>query len=77
MNKTSTWKNTLTLTLIIDMKSSEILYQLQDLREIWRKQSFVLSQDQQQRYEELKQLRRDRVAEMYENDLVYKPGSSK
>jgi len=59
------------------MKSSEILYQLQDLREIWRKQSFVLSQDQQQRYEELKQLRRDRVAEMYENDLVYKPGSSK
>jgi len=59
------------------MKSSEILYQLQDLREIWRKQSFVLSQDQQQRYEELKQLRRDRVAEMYENDLVYKPGASK
>tara|TARA_A100001515_G_scaffold136951_1_gene129148 strand:- start:844 stop:1035 length:192 start_codon:yes stop_codon:yes gene_type:complete len=63
--------------LIIDMKSSEILYQLQDLREIWRKQSFVLSQDQQQRYEELKQLRRDRVAEMYANDMVYKPGSSK
>ncbi len=59
------------------MKSSEILYQLQDLREIWRKQSFVLSQDQQQRYEELKQLRRDRVAEMYANDMVYKPGSSK
>ena len=77
MNKTSTWKNTLTLTSIIDMKSSEILYQLQDLREIWRKQSFVLSQDQQQRYEELKQLRRDRVAEMYANDMVYKPGSSK
>ena len=59
------------------MKSSEILYQLQDLREIWRKQSFALSQDQQQRYEELKQLRRDRVAEMYANDMVYKPGSSK
>ena len=59
------------------MKSSEILYQLQDLREIWRKQSFILSQDQQQRYEELKQLRRDRVAEMYENDMVYKSGASK
>ena len=59
------------------MKSSEILYQLQDLREIWRKQSFILSQNQQQRYEELKQLRRDRVAEMYENDMVYKSGASK
>ena len=59
------------------MKSSEILYQLQDLREIWRKQSFILSQDQQQRYEELKQLRRDRIAEMYENDMVYKSGASK
>lgn len=59
------------------MKSSEILYQLQDLREIWRKQSFVFSQDQQQRYDELVTMRRARVAEMYANDMVYKPGSSK
>tara|TARA_Y100000310_G_C20055547_1_gene522557 strand:- start:1 stop:192 length:192 start_codon:yes stop_codon:yes gene_type:complete len=63
--------------LIIDMKSSEILYQLQDLREIWRKQSFTFTIEQQRRYDELVTMRRARVAEMYENDLVYKPGSSK
>ncbi len=59
------------------MKSSEILYQLQDLREIWRKQSFTFTIEQQRRYDELVTMRRARVAEMYENDLVYKPGSSK
>ena len=55
------------------MKSSEILYQLQDLREIWRKQSFTFTIEQQRRYDELVTMRRARVAEMYENDLVYKP----
>ena len=52
------------------MKSSEILYQLQDLREIWRKQSFTFTIEQQRRYDELVTMRRARVAEMYENDLV-------
>ena len=59
------------------MKSSEILYQLQDLREIWRKQSFTFTIEQQRQYDELVTMRRARVAEMYENDLVYKPGASK
>ena len=59
------------------MKSSEILYQLQDLREIWRKQSFTFTIEQQRRYDELVTMRRARVAEMYENDLVYKPGAYK
>jgi len=59
------------------MKSSEILYQLQDLREIWRKQSFTFTIEQQRRYDQLVDMRRARVKEMYENDLVYKPGSSK
>jgi len=59
------------------MKSSEILYQLQDLREIWRKQSFTFTIEQQRRYDQLVDMRRARVKEMYENDLVYKPGASK
>ena len=59
------------------MKSSEILYQLQDLREIWRKQSFTFTVEQQRRYDQLVDMRRVRVKEMYENDLVYKPGASK
>ena len=69
--------NTSNPTLIIDMKSSEILYQLQDLREIWRKQSFTFSNDQQKKYDQLKEMRSERIKFMYENNMVYKSGASK
>jgi hypothetical protein len=59
------------------MKSSEILYQLQDLREIWRKQSFTFTNEQQRRYDELVTMRRERVKELYANNMVYKSGASK
>ena len=59
------------------MKPSEILYQLRDLRDSWRKQSFTFTNDQQKQYDDLKQLRRDRINEMYENGMVYKSGASK
>jgi hypothetical protein len=59
------------------MKSAEILYQLQELRQTWRKQSFVFSVEQQKTYERLSQLRKDRVKEMYDNNMVYKTGASK
>ena len=59
------------------MKPSEILYQLRDLRDSWRKQSFTFTKDQQKQYDDLKQLRRDRINEMYENGMVYKSGASK
>ncbi len=59
------------------MKSAEILYQLQELRQTWRKQSFVFSVEQQKTYDRLSQLRKDRVKEMYDNNMVYKTGASK
>ena len=39
--------------------------------------NFTFTIEQQRRYDELVTMRRARVAEMYENDLVYKPGASK
>ena len=59
------------------MKSAELLYQLQELRQTWRKQSFVFSVEQQKTYDRLSQLRKDRVKEMYDNNMVYKTGASK
>ena len=37
---------------------------MKKLREDWRKQSFVLTNEQQKRYDELLKLRRARVKEM-------------
>jgi hypothetical protein len=54
------------------MNSSTVLREMQELRETWKRQSFNLSQEQQKRYDELKEMRRQRVNEMYENNLVYK-----
>ena len=54
------------------MNSSTVLREMQELRETWKRQSFNLSQEQQKRYDELKEMRRQRVNEMHENNLVYK-----
>ena len=54
------------------MNSSTVLREMQELRETWKRQSFHFSQEQQKRYDELKEMRRQRVNEMYENNLVYK-----
>ncbi len=57
------------------MKSSEILKQMKELKETWRKQSFVFTVGQQAEYNRLLGLRRERVKYMYDNDLVYKGGT--
>lgn len=54
------------------MNSSTVLRELKDLRDTWKRQSFMLSTEQQKRYDELIAMRRARVKEMYDNDLVYK-----
>jgi len=54
------------------MNSSTVLREMQELRETWKRQSFNLSQEQQKRYDELKEMRRQRVNQMYEEGLVYK-----
>jgi hypothetical protein len=43
------------------MKSQEILKQLQELRDDWRKQDFIFSEGQQKTYDNILKLRRERV----------------
>ena len=57
------------------MTPSAVMRELKELRESWRDQNLTYTSEQQKRYNELIQLRRERVKYFYENDLVYKPGS--
>ena len=44
------------------MKPSEVLKQMKELREAWRRQSFSFTKDQQIEYDKLLKLRRERVS---------------
>tara|TARA_B100000287_G_scaffold199060_1_gene188089 strand:+ start:807 stop:1016 length:210 start_codon:yes stop_codon:yes gene_type:complete len=57
------------------MKPSEILKQLAELRETYRKQGFKYNSEQKATYDKLIQLRRARVKYFYENDMVWKGGT--
>lgn len=46
------------------MKTATVLYELRELKEAWRKQSFKYTNEQQKKYDELLKLRRARVKEM-------------
>ena len=59
------------------MKPAELLYQMRDLRDLWRQQSFYLTTEQQERYDSLMKLRQERVKFFYDNDLVSKGGLRK
>ena len=59
------------------MNSSSVLHELRELREAWRKQYFKFTSEQNKRYSELADLRRERVKYFYENDLVAKGGGTK
>jgi hypothetical protein len=45
------------------MKSHEIMRDLRELQEIWRKQDFVFTEGQQKTYDNLLKLRRERVGQ--------------
>jgi len=59
------------------MKPSEVLKQLNALREQWREQVFSYTNEQKAEYDRLMKLRRERVKSFYKNDRVSKGGSSK
>ena len=59
------------------MKPSEILKQLNALREEYRKQVFTYTQEHQKEFDRLMKLRRERVKSFYADDKVSKGGSSK
>ena len=58
------------------MKPAQVLKEINELRETWRKQNFYFTNEQQAQFDRLKQLRRDRVKYFYANGLVSK-GSAK
>ena len=57
------------------MKPALILKELRELNEAWRRQSFSYTNEQKKRYDELTELRRERVKEMVKNGQVYKAGT--
>ena len=57
------------------MKPSEILKQLNALREQCSEQSFSYTKEQQAEYDRLIALRRERVKSFYKDDRVSKGGS--
>ena len=59
------------------MKPSELIKQLNALREQWRQQSFSYTKEQQAEYDRLIKLRRERVKSFFADDKVSKGGTSK
>ena len=57
------------------MRPSQVLKRLNELRVIYRDQVFKFTEQQQKEYDNLKQLRRERVKYFYDNDLVSKGGA--
>ena len=49
-----------------------VLPYIQELKEIWRKQDFKFSRQQQEEYDLLLATRRERVAQMYTEGRVFK-----
>ena len=58
------------------LRPAQVLKRMTELRELWRKQNFVFSKEQQEEYDTLLKLRRERVKYFYDNDRVWK-GTSK
>ena len=54
------------------MKPALVLKEMKELRELWRKQSFHYTSDQQKRYDELLKLRRERVKMFHDTGRVQK-----
>tara|TARA_E500000331_G_scaffold177738_1_gene171335 strand:+ start:198 stop:410 length:213 start_codon:yes stop_codon:yes gene_type:complete len=54
------------------MTPSQVIKQLNELKEEWRNQSFKYTPEQQKEYDKLIKLRRERVKYFYDNDLVSK-----
>ena len=59
------------------MKPSEVLKQMKELREAWRKQGFSYTREQKAEYDKLLQLRRERVRYFLDNGIVSKGGLRK
>ena len=57
------------------MRPSQVLKRLNELRVSYREQIFKFTPEQQKEYDNLKEVRRERVKYFYDNDLVSKGGA--
>ena len=58
------------------MRPSQVIKRLNELRKVYQEQTFKFTSEQQKEYDNLKEVRRERVKYFYDNDLVFK-GSGK
>ena len=59
------------------MKSASVLKEMNQLKEAWRKQNLSFNTEQKRRYEELLQLRRERVSQLQRDGKVWvKPSAA-
>ena len=59
------------------LRPAQVLKKMDELRELWRKQNFVFTKEQQVEYDALLKLRRKRVKYFHDNGLVWKAGMAK
>ena len=59
------------------MTPEQVLKELKELREEWKRQNLKYTPEQQVKYDRLMQLRRERVKYFYDNDLVFKGAAKK
>ena len=59
------------------MKPAQVLKEINELRESWRKQNFYFTPEQEKEFNRLKGLRRERVKYFLDNGLVSKGGAKK
>ena len=54
-----------------NMSYTEVLREMNDIKEAWRRNCFVYEEGQKERYELLLAVRRMRVSQLYTDDRVY------
>ena len=54
------------------MRPAEVLKQLKELREAWRKQNFSFSKEQKMEYDRLLKMRHERIKYFCDNNMVWK-----
>ena len=59
------------------MRPAQVLKEINELRESWRRNNFVFTTEQKAEFNRLKDLRRKRVKYFHDNGLVWKPGMVK
>ena len=59
------------------MRPAQILKEINELRESWRRNNFVFTSEQRVEFDKLKDLRRKRVKYFHDNGLVWKTGMVK